>query len=62
MLPVAERDLAACAANVELGQSIGVDSRLLEPEAVAEVEPALRTAASPPPRTSLTADSSIRDA
>ena len=43
MLPVAERDRAACAANVELGQSLGVDSRLLEPEAVAEVEPALRT-------------------
>ena len=43
MLPVAERDRAACAANVELGRSLGVDSRLLEPEAVAEVEPALRT-------------------
>jgi sarcosine oxidase, subunit beta len=43
MLPVAERDRAACAANVELGRSLGVDSRLLEPDAVAEVEPALRT-------------------
>ena len=43
MLPVAERDRAACAGNVELGQSLGVDSRLLEPEAVAQVEPALRT-------------------
>jgi sarcosine oxidase, subunit beta len=43
MLPVAERDRAACAANVELGRSLGVDSRLLEPDAVAQVEPALRT-------------------
>ena len=43
MLPVAERDRAACAANVELGRSLGVDARLLEPEAVAQVEPALRT-------------------
>jgi sarcosine oxidase subunit beta len=43
MLPVAERDREACATNVELGRSLGVDSRLLDPGQVAEVEPALRT-------------------
>ena len=43
MLPVAERDRDACARNVELGRSLGVDSRLLDPEQVAAVEPALRT-------------------
>ena len=43
MLPVAESDRAACAGNVELGRSLGVDSRLLEPDGVAQVEPGLRT-------------------
>ena len=43
MLPVAERDRAACERNVELGRSLGVDSHLLEPDQVGEVEPALRT-------------------
>ena len=43
MLPVSERDREACARNVELGRSLGIDSRLLDPEQVAQVEPALRT-------------------
>jgi sarcosine oxidase subunit beta len=43
MLPVAERDLEACERNVELGRSVGVDSHLLEPGQIVEVEPALRT-------------------
>jgi glycine/D-amino acid oxidase-like deaminating enzyme len=43
LLPVAERDREACAANVDLGRSLGVDSRLLGPEEIAVVEPALRT-------------------
>jgi sarcosine oxidase subunit beta len=43
MLPVAEHDRAACAGNVELGRSLGVDSRLLGPDEIAAVEPALHT-------------------
>jgi sarcosine oxidase, subunit beta len=43
LLPVGERDRAACERNVELGRSLGVDSRMLDPPQVGEVEPALRT-------------------
>ena len=62
MLPVAERDLAACAANVELGRSLvstrACSSRRRSPRSSRR----FAWAASPPPPTSLTADSSIRDA
>lgn len=43
MLPVAEHDRAACEANVELGQSLGVNTALVEPDDVAMLEPALLT-------------------
>lgn len=42
LLPVPEPQRQACAANVALGRSVGVDSRLLDPDEVAAVEPALR--------------------
>ncbi|HYX85260.1 MAG TPA: FAD-binding oxidoreductase [Gaiellales bacterium] len=43
LLPVAEADRAACAANVELGRSLGVATALVEPDEIAHLEPRLRT-------------------
>ncbi len=41
LLPVPERLLDACRANVQRQQSLGLDTRLLEPDEIAEVEPLL---------------------
>ena len=41
LLTVAPDQREACAGNVELGRSLGVDTRLLEPDQLREVEPAI---------------------
>ena len=43
MLTVAEPERAACARNVKLGQSLGVNTALIEPDHIAMLEPRLNT-------------------
>ena len=43
LLTVAPDQRAACEANVALGRSLGVDTRLLEPDQLAAVEPLIET-------------------